>query len=354
MSPLVSVIVTSFNHAKYIGRALDSVYAQTYKNIEVIVVDDASSDGSQTIIKKYQERYGLTFIERMDNYYSSSQKIGDKPIIQAMNQARGEYIAVVDSDDYIYPNKLMLQVRLMEKNLNASLCYGGIHLRLQDNSRHDYITEFPQGDLFEHLLIKGNFLLYIGCLIRRNAYLAIERSPPDLLQEDWDMFLRLAKIGPFISHKHAIACYCRHDNNTWFRGDREILMYVNRMAIMELWQQEDAWAEAMNHRWENYFWGNFLCEDDIDLLLLSRPNDALLYFLKYCICFKRDEHTTAQRYLYKAMFLCDVRLAVLPHIFILLLPYFRGHRRQLLLNIIQQRCPKVLELETFRSIATEQ
>ena len=51
-TPLVSVIVTSFNHAKFIGSALDSIYAQTWKNIEVIVVDDASTDGSQKIIKR--------------------------------------------------------------------------------------------------------------------------------------------------------------------------------------------------------------------------------------------------------------------------------------------------------------
>jgi len=351
MPPLVSVIVTSFNHARFIRKALDSVYAQTYRAFEVIVVDDASTDGSQQIIKAYQKKYGLTFIERKENYYSATIKNSDKPIIEAMKVARGDYIAVVDSDDYIFPEKLAIQVGLMESNPQASLCYGGIKLLLSDKRRYDYITDFPQGDVFTQLLITGNFLLYIGCLIRRSAWLKIERSHPELMQEDWDMFLRLAKVGHFIADRRTVACYCRHGNNTWFRKDRELLMYENRMLILDQWQHEPEWPSAMNQRWQAYIEQQLLLEQDVDHLLLKRPQDALLHYLKFNSLRQRSEHALAQRHLYKSVTYCNDKLAVLPQLFKILLEYYQAEDAQykMIRKIMYQRCPQLAPPAAFVS-----
>lgn len=307
MESLVSIVVTSYNHSKFIAEALDSVYAQTYKNIEVIVVDDASTDGSQQIIKQYQDKYGFKFIARESNYYSAAVKSGNKPIIEAMLAAQGKYIAVVDSDDYIFPEKIATQVALLEKNPDASLCYGGIQLLLEDNIRRNYINEFNNGDHFDSLLVNGNPLLYIGCLIRASAFHTIERSHADLVQEDWDMFLRLAKTGPFVSSRKNVACYRRHANNTWFRSDREQLMYLNRMQILEEWQHESVWPQAMDIRWQQYSDNTLLDGQDLNALLQKRPYDPLLHYLQYTLL-KDDNVETAKIHLSMAILHCDVRL----------------------------------------------
>lgn len=338
MQPLVSVIVTSYNHSMFIEQALNSILAQTYPNIEIIVVDDASSDGSQKIIKKYQKENRFAFIERSVNYYSAEKKTGDKPIIQAMKSATGKYISVVDSDDYISPDKLTTQVALLEKNPQASLCYGGIDLLLADGSRHNYISNFPSGHLFDALLVQGNFLLFIGSLIRTSAFSKIERSPPALMQEDWDMFLRLAKCGPFVADARTVAFYRRHNNNTWFRADRERMMFRNRMMILDEWKQEPAWPQAMNVRWHEYLSHEKLDADDIDILLRERPDDTLLHFLKYRVCLRQQDRSNAEEHLYQALLLCDNRLAVLPELYRLMFDFIADEKsRQFLLDNMNMR-----------------
>jgi len=84
-TPLVSIIVTSYNHDNFLEETLESVFKQTWKNSEVIIVDDASSDSSVNIIRKYQKKYHCRVILRTENYYSQKQKKGEKPIIEAMN-----------------------------------------------------------------------------------------------------------------------------------------------------------------------------------------------------------------------------------------------------------------------------
>ncbi len=315
MKPLVTIIIPSYNHKKFIEKALDSVFAQSYKNIEVIVIDDCSTDGSQDLIRTIQKKNPFKFIARTSNYYSANPKKGDKPIIEAMNIANGKYIAIVDSDDYILPGKISTQVALLEKYPEASLCYGGIQVITEDNNRYKYIENFANGNHFDYLLVNGNPLLYIGCLIRTSAFNSIERSHPDLQQEDWDMFLKLAKCGPFVSDKETVACYRRHGNNSWFRSDREQLMYLNRMLILDTWQHESSWPEAMDIRWQQYLNKQYFNSQELDLLLSKRPYDALLHFLKFRALSAENSTELAQMHLSMAILNCDARLKVLPELY---------------------------------------
>ena len=84
------------------------------------------------IIKKYQQKYHCKTILRETNYYSQKNKIGDKPIIEAMNMASGKYIAVVDSDDLIVRTKIAHQVNILEKNPHCVMCYSAIEVIMPD------------------------------------------------------------------------------------------------------------------------------------------------------------------------------------------------------------------------------
>jgi|GEM_PF-6747216 len=333
MSPLVSVIVTSYNHAKYIVRALDSVFSQTYKNLEVIVVDDASTDDSQEIIKEYQRKHEFQFIDRKENYFSNSTSQEENPGIEAILSSKGKYIAVVDSDDFIYPDKIAMQVAIMEDNESAVLCYGGIDVMNEDGSRHEYKgnykDKFLSGDLFEPLLTYGNHILFIGTLIRKSAFIEIEKPAKGLMQVDWDVFLKLAKKGPFIADKRTVACYCRHGSNTWYRADKETLMYKNRMMILDCWMDEDAWPTAMNIRWTRYMQNRSLDQNAIDSLLIERPKDALLHFLKCKACVDDKNYIDAEKHLSLSIEYCDDRLAVLPDLYRLKENFIKDERAKL-------------------------
>ena len=102
--PLVTVIIPSYNHAQYIENAIESVLNQTYKNVELIVNDDGSSDGTHEVLKKYIGNDRITIILNKEN---RNQAV---VLNEAIDIARGEFIGVLPSDDWYLPRKIEMQV----------------------------------------------------------------------------------------------------------------------------------------------------------------------------------------------------------------------------------------------------
>jgi glycosyltransferase involved in cell wall biosynthesis len=99
-TPLVSVVLASYNGEKYLQQQLDSIYAQTYPNIEVVVCDDRSSDGTVTLLEDYKQKKGL-------RYYINQERLGVvKNFERAILSAKGQYIALADQDDTWLPMKI--------------------------------------------------------------------------------------------------------------------------------------------------------------------------------------------------------------------------------------------------------
>jgi glycosyltransferase involved in cell wall biosynthesis len=111
--PFISVIIPAYNRSHCIAEALDSVLGQTYKNLELIVVDDGSTDDTQQVLARYEGR--LTAPRTHHGGPSAARNTG-------IRAARGDYIAFLDSDDLWLPRKLELQVRFFEKNPAARIC----------------------------------------------------------------------------------------------------------------------------------------------------------------------------------------------------------------------------------------
>lgn len=109
--PLVSVIIPNFNYEGYVADAIESVLNQTYGNIELIVVDDGSTDGSWQIINRYRDR--LIPIRSKNGGVSAARNLG-------LTKIRGDYVAFLDSDDYWYPNKISTQLSaIIEKQADV-------------------------------------------------------------------------------------------------------------------------------------------------------------------------------------------------------------------------------------------
>lgn len=116
--PLVSVIVPNYNYARFLEQRMETLLCQTYKNIEVILLDDASTDESLEIIKLYQHNSRVSHVEI--NTCNSGT-----PFIQWANGlalARGKYVWIAESDDYSELSFLDMVVPLMEENEDAALC----------------------------------------------------------------------------------------------------------------------------------------------------------------------------------------------------------------------------------------
>ena len=110
-TPLVSVIMSAYNAQLYVTKAIESVLHQTYRNFEFIIIEDASTDETFSIINGFKEKDKRIFIMR------NGDNIGlTKSLNKALKKARGKYIIRMDADDWSYPNRFKLQIELMEKN----------------------------------------------------------------------------------------------------------------------------------------------------------------------------------------------------------------------------------------------
>ena len=109
MNELVSIIMPSYNTANFIGETIKSVLEQTYKNWELLIVDDCSTDNTDEVVARYNDER----ITDMKNVKNSGAAVSRN---KALNVARGKWIAFLDSDDLWYPTKLEEQIKYMEKN----------------------------------------------------------------------------------------------------------------------------------------------------------------------------------------------------------------------------------------------
>jgi glycosyltransferase involved in cell wall biosynthesis len=212
-SPLLSVIVANYNNESYIRDCLESIMSQTYKNLEIVVSDDCSTDNSPEIINEYGKKYpGIIKV-----ISSSSNRGVAQTRHEAVLQAKGEYITTLDSDDYYYDNQklkkemeLILQYKKQDKDIlafsNIALVKGDKTLiRIQGN--HENIRE---GIIFDDIITRS-CMIPRDFIMKREIYFEVGgydfRFP---IYEDWDLKIRLAKKYEFYYTGVNGTAYRRH------------------------------------------------------------------------------------------------------------------------------------------------
>lgn len=112
--PVVSIILSTYNHEEFVADAIESILNQTYRNIEFLVADDASTDGTPDVVKRYSEHFAV------ETYFT--ENLGDR-ILYLVRKATGKYIAIAHSDDFWEPDKLALQVDYLERHEDVAACF---------------------------------------------------------------------------------------------------------------------------------------------------------------------------------------------------------------------------------------
>ena len=216
-APLVSTIVLCHNQSRFVLDTLESVKAQTYKNTQLIIVDDCSSDDSVAVIEGWLRRNGVrcTFIRHTEN-----QGIC-KSLNHALAVAKGKYISMTASDDLWLSDKLERQVEIMEAQPeNIGMLYSDA-FQIDENSdplpgmfieTHRKLREIPQGQILDTLL-QENFIPAMTTLVRRRCYERLGFFDENLRWEDWDMWLRIARHYSFVYSPIPSAKYRRHSQS---------------------------------------------------------------------------------------------------------------------------------------------
>lgn len=200
----VSVVTPVYNRADYLPEALDSALSQEFEGLEVVVVDDGSTDGTPEVLRRYGDRIR---VHRQENAGQSAA------VNTGVGLARGEFVAFLDSDDAWLPGKLARQAPMLDAEPRAALLYAAVEFMDGDSRpipdpRPPRRT--PSGDVLGEIL-GGNFIRTPTALFRREAFLAAGGYDPALkCVNDWDMWLRLATGRPVLRDPVPSARYRLH------------------------------------------------------------------------------------------------------------------------------------------------
>ena len=192
-NPLVSVLVATYNSQDFIKETLDSLLKQTYKNIEIVVCDDASSDNTLSIVKRYLEKdKRIRIIENEKNLGISLN------MNNGIRQCRGEYIAILDADDWAYPYRIEEQVKIMETDRDIVLCSGYMHI-CDEDLEIQTLREYPLEDKdIRKAIVRYNPISHPASMWRRSAMLKTslynERFP---INRDYDLLVRISEFGKY-------------------------------------------------------------------------------------------------------------------------------------------------------------
>ena len=210
--PLVTVGVASYNNGSYLRETLESIRQQTYPRIELIIVDDASSDDSV----KIAEAWLAENPQVNGRLVCNATNLGVCTVCnELVTQAQGEFICMIGSDDVYLPDKLAVQVPLLR---NASPEVGVITSAIEFMNSEGQTIPQPDDFAIPHpedvylTLLNSCVIAAMSVLVRRSCYDKVGLYDETLPFEDWDMWLRLAKEYKFVYSSKVSARYRRHAN----------------------------------------------------------------------------------------------------------------------------------------------
>lgn len=209
--PLVSVIIASYNHGPYIEASIASVLAQTYDNIELLVVDDGSSDDSVERIQRLQRLHGFDF--RVQKNQGLSRTLNE-----TVARARGELITPFGSDDVMLPQRLALQVAYLQGKPEVGICAGNIEeIDAAGNSRGaPRALQLRRLDFDDVFLNRKAGAPAPTLMFRREALAKVGGFDPQIRLEDLYIQLKITRAGYFVDILgEVLAQYRVHGSNTY-------------------------------------------------------------------------------------------------------------------------------------------
>lgn len=187
LMPKVSVVIPTYNHARYLSDALDSVLNQSYPNLEVLVIDDGSKDGTAERVKPYRSK--INYIYKENGGTSSALNLG-------LSLATGEYICWLSADDVFLEGKVSKQVGLMESDSNLGFSYTSFVV-IDANGKKQYTVNSAYFSDRREMVIKlmeGCFINGSSVMMRSSALKHIGNFDESLPQaHDYDLWFRFLR-----------------------------------------------------------------------------------------------------------------------------------------------------------------
>jgi glycosyltransferase involved in cell wall biosynthesis len=200
-NPRISVVIPVFNGEAFLGDAIASVLAQSEPALEILVVDDGSTDNSASIAERFGEP--VRVFRQTNRGHVAARNLG-------LTAARGDYITTLDADDLFTPDKFALQAGRLDRNPEIDVVIGQLsYLRPESASGGEGFGAFSEHH-DDHLTLSLS-----GCIFRRRVFDRVG-LPDETMRfcDDWDWFMRAREAGiPLLLHRHVVVQQRLHTNN---------------------------------------------------------------------------------------------------------------------------------------------
>ena len=243
-SPLVSVIMPAYNAERTIIEAVNSALAQTYPHIEVLIVDDGSTDKTLRILRA---RYGgdarVQIVQQANGGAASARN-------HALRLAGGDWVHFLDSDDRLHPTKVARSLERLAEVPDAAVAYGAANIINQDGTPSpDWdFPVFPSGDVFcewiTGAMAGGSYGVMPSFMVRRDAIESVGGFDENMVaSEDWELWIRLASRYPFAALNEKLVDYRDHPDGL---HHNRFKIALSRLQVIQRARQNPRAGECLS------------------------------------------------------------------------------------------------------------
>lgn len=189
--PTVSVIIPTYNRAHLVGRAIQSVLNQTYRDFELIIVDDGSTDNTEEVIKQFQKQD-----KRIKYLLHEKNRGGSAARNTGIKNTSGVFLSFLDSDDQWLPNKLESEVKILYNNQNCIICVTGYKFINENNEKIISCSNINKKNISQKIVLRGECITTNDFTVRKDLTVKIGGFDEALpARQDWDFWIRITSMG---------------------------------------------------------------------------------------------------------------------------------------------------------------
>ena len=221
----VSVIIPCYNQARFLGEAIDSVLAQTFRNYEIIVVDDGSTDDTRLTAESFDQ---VRYLRQINRGLASARNMG-------LETSNGNYVVFLDADDRLLPNALQDGVEALETRPDCAFAYGHVNLIASDGSPLPTPRQIPVRENHYLELLRHNYIWTTGAVLYHRKVLESVGAFSESLSgsADFDLNARITRVFPVCCADTAVLEYRRHNESM----SRDYALMLRNAVVVRLNQR---------------------------------------------------------------------------------------------------------------------
>ena len=243
--PLISVIIPTYNYAEFITKAIDSVMAQTYPNVEIIVIDDGSTDDTKSRVKN---RPMIKYFYHSNKGLSASRNVG-------VEKSSGEYLVFLDADDWLEKDALEKNFSLIYDKPHLAFVSGNYYLLYAGTNTVQPSVTVINSHHYKRLLQSNYIGMHAAVLFQRWVFSSFRYDENLRSCEDYDLYLNITRHHPVLHHSAFIATYYFHSSglsHNYKTMMRSVTTVVKKQApFLRSHDEREAYEKGLQ-QWKEY------------------------------------------------------------------------------------------------------